>query len=126
MRSFSAAGAGCSSLRLARTTVAPRRTSSCAMANPMPVPPPVMMPMRPSNVFAGSIRTLSADLFGKIDRMRRTLLFGIVVSLAFACAREQAKPKPLSVPGEKLYTLKGTIVGRDAGDNTLRVDHLEI
>jgi hypothetical protein len=58
--------------------------------------------------------------------MRLPLIAGIIVSLAVACAKEQVKPKPLSVPGEKVYTLKGTVVGRDIGDNTLRVDHLEI
>ena len=31
--------------------------------------------------------------------------------------------KPLSEAGEKTYVLKGKIVGRDAGDNTLSVDH---
>jgi hypothetical protein len=37
-----AAGPMCSALRLAMTTVAPRRPSSRAVAAPMPVPPPVM------------------------------------------------------------------------------------
>src|SRR5512141_3214513 len=126
MRNFSAAGPRCSSLRLARTTVAPVRTSSWAMAKPIPVPPPVMMPTRPSKVFVGSIRPLSDELFCKIVRMRRIVALGMIVSLALACAKHESKPKPLSVPGEKLYTLKGTIVARDAGDNTLRVDPLEI
>ena len=32
----------------------------------------------------------------------------------------------MSEPGEKLYTLKGKIVARDAGDNTLSIDHESI
>ena len=45
-----------------------------------------------------------------------------VVLLALACAPEKAA-KPLSEPGESLYDVRGVVVGRDAGDNTLRVDH---
>src|SRR5882757_632217 len=37
------------------TTVAPSLASSRAMANPIPVPPPVMIPTRFSNVFSGSM-----------------------------------------------------------------------
>src|SRR5262245_52324048 len=48
------------------------------------------------------------------------------MALALACAKGQPAPTPLSEPGEKLYTVKGAIVGRDAADNTLRVDHEEI
>ena len=33
------------------------------------------------------------------------------------------KERPLSEPGEKLYTVRGVIVSRSASDNTLRVDH---
>ena len=59
--------------------------------------------------------------------MRRTAVVVVVLSLvAAACAKHESKPKPLSVPGEKVYTMKGVIVARDAGDNTLRVDHEEI
>lgn len=39
------------------------------------------------------------------------------------CTREPAARKPLSEPGEKLYALKGKILSRDSGDNTVRVDH---
>jgi protein SCO1/2 len=52
--------------------------------------------------------------------MRRALLLASLVLLSFACGKQQ---KPLSEPGEKLYTLKGTILSRDASDNSLRVDH---
>jgi len=52
--------------------------------------------------------------------MRRALLLATLVLLPFACTKPE---KPLSEPGEKLYTLKGTILSRDASDNSLRVDH---
>lgn len=59
--------------------------------------------------------------------MRRTAALCVIMSLVFAaCAKHETKPKPLSVPGEKVYALKGVIVSRDKGDNTLRVDHLEV
>lgn len=59
--------------------------------------------------------------------MRRVVaVFGMVTLLIAACAKHEPKAKPLSVPGEKLYTLDGTIVSRDAGDNTLRIDHKDI
>lgn len=40
--------------------------------------------------------------------------------LAAACAEPE---KPLSEPGEKIYPVHGRIVARDAGDNTVRLDH---
>jgi copper binding protein CusF len=59
--------------------------------------------------------------------MRRTLvLFVSILLLGAACAKHESKPKPLSVPGEKVYTLDGRILSRDAGDNTLRIDHKDI
>ena len=48
-----------------------------------------------------------------------------MLSFFLACEKE-SPPKPLSEPGEKLYDLRGRIVSRDAGDNTLRVDHERI
>jgi protein SCO1/2 len=53
--------------------------------------------------------------------MRRASLLLIVVA-ALACA-EKEKPKPVSEPGEKLYTVRGTILGRRATDNTVNMDH---
>jgi protein SCO1/2 len=44
----------------------------------------------------------------------------------FACAKAEPAQKPLSEPGETLYAVKGVVVGRDANDNTLRVDHEQI
>lgn len=52
--------------------------------------------------------------------MRRAVVLSTLALLLFTCAKHE---KPLSEPGEKLYTLKGTILSRDVSDNSLRVDH---
>jgi hypothetical protein len=54
--------------------------------------------------------------------MYRATLSLLVVALLFACA-DQEKAKPLSEPGEKLYTMRGVIVSRDVPGNSLNVDH---
>ena len=48
----------------------------------------------------------------------------IVVLFLFACTEE--KPKPLSEPGERLYTVRGIVLSRNSADNSLRLDHEEI
>lgn len=48
------------------------------------------------------------------------LLF--VAALAFACAGEKPS-KPLDVAGQKVYDMRGKVVGRTESDNTLRIDH---
>jgi len=56
--------------------------------------------------------------------MRRSAaLFLVIILVLAACGRHD---KPLSVPGEKLYTVEGRIVGRDVAGNLLRVDHKAI
>lgn len=52
----------------------------------------------------------------------RSRVWLALLLLGFACAKA-TPPKPLSEPGEKLYALKGKIVSRDAGENSLRIDH---
>lgn len=48
---------------------------------------------------------------------------GLLVMLAvLTCSPE----KPLSEAGEKVYDVKGRIVGRDSGDNTIALDHERI
>ncbi len=54
--------------------------------------------------------------------MRRAALLVLACAL-LACFDSERKPKPLSEPGEKLYSIRGKILARDAGDNTLRLDH---
>lgn len=52
--------------------------------------------------------------------MPRVALAFILLSL-LACADEQ--PKPLSEPGEKLYTVRGVILSRDTSANSVNLDH---
>jgi protein SCO1/2 len=63
---------------------------------------------------------------GGFQRMK-TLTFTLILALALSVACEKAKisnaDKPLSVPGEKIYALHGKIVGRDAAENSLTIDH---
>ncbi|HYI08331.1 MAG TPA: hypothetical protein VEK57_04615 [Thermoanaerobaculia bacterium] len=55
--------------------------------------------------------------------MRRLPVF-IALLLLIACAEETTSAsKPLSEPGEKLYTVHGVILSRDPVSNTLDVDH---
>ncbi len=59
--------------------------------------------------------------------MRRSAALAFFLSfLLLACGERSGKPKPLSVPGEKLYALEGKILGRDAASNLLRIDHKAI
>jgi len=46
----------------------------------------------------------------------------LLVVAVVACSRP-APPKPVSEPGEKVYALKGKIVSRDAGEQSVRVNH---
>ena len=53
----------------------------------------------------------------------KTLTFTLILALACGKAKISNADKPLSVPGEKTYTLAGKIVGRDAAENSLTIDH---
>jgi hypothetical protein len=53
----------------------------------------------------------------------KTLTFALLLALACGKAKVSNAGKPLSVPGEKTYTMAGKIVGRDASENSLKVDH---
>jgi protein SCO1/2 len=55
--------------------------------------------------------------------MRPAFALAAVLLLLVACSRTETTTKPLSERGEKLYSLKGKILGRDAADNSLRLDH---
>lgn len=48
----------------------------------------------------------------------------LLLAALLACSNEP--PKPVSEPGEKLYTVRGTILSRRADDNTVHMDHEEI
>ena len=54
--------------------------------------------------------------------MRSAPAIVATIMLLTSCA-EPAEKKPLSEQGEKVYTLKGKILARDGGDNTIRLDH---
>lgn len=59
--------------------------------------------------------------------MRRSHLLLLALLLSLACAKTNSNvTKPLSEKGEKVYTLKGTVLSRDTGDNSLRIDHQAI
>lgn len=49
----------------------------------------------------------------------------VLTFLLLACSPDPP-PKPLSEPGEKLYTVRGVILSRRASDNTVHMDHEEI
>ena len=53
--------------------------------------------------------------------MTRFSLLVLLVLTLTACSGEE--PKPLSEPGEKLYTVRGVILSREATSNTIHVDH---
>ena len=48
----------------------------------------------------------------------------LTLAVLLGCSEEPAKP--VSEPGEKLYTVRGTILSRRASDNTVHMDHEEI
>jgi len=59
---------------------------------------------------------------GGLQRMK-TLTFTLILALACGKAKISNADKPLSVPGEKTYAMAGKIVGRDASENSLTIDH---
>lgn len=54
----------------------------------------------------------------------RFLVLITMIVLAGCAGEEPAKP--LSEPGEKLYTVRGVILSREETSNTIHVDHEEI
>jgi Copper binding periplasmic protein CusF len=56
--------------------------------------------------------------------MRRSAALLLLVLALVAC--DARKAKPLTIKGEKLYTVDGKILGRNPADNSLRLDHKEI
>lgn len=58
--------------------------------------------------------------------MKRLSFCLLVLALLFACSADEAPSKPLSEPGEKLYTVRGVILSRDATRNSLNLDHERI
>lgn len=62
--------------------------------------------------------------------MKRIVIALAIAVLAACGGGEKASAsnaaKPASVAGEKIYPLEGKIVGRDAAENSLKLDHKEI
>ena len=56
--------------------------------------------------------------------MKHLLIALIAVSL-ITCGKSQTQ-KPVDVAGQKVYELRGKIVSRNRGENTLNIDHEEI
>jgi hypothetical protein len=54
----------------------------------------------------------------------KTLTFALI--LALACGKASNSDKPLSVPGEKIYTLEGEILDHDHEENALTIEHKAI
>jgi protein SCO1/2 len=52
-------------------------------------------------------------------KIARTLL---VAALVAGCMGRESE-KPVTEPGEKLYTVRGRILSRSATENTIRTDH---
>ncbi len=56
--------------------------------------------------------------------MKRLAFCLLVIALLFACSQGAEDPsKPLSEPGEKLYTVRGIVLSRDATRNSVNMDH---
>jgi Copper binding periplasmic protein CusF len=58
--------------------------------------------------------------------MKRLPFVFLALALLFACSGDENPSKPLSEPGEKLYTVRGVILSRDATRNSLNLDHERI
>lgn len=56
--------------------------------------------------------------------VKHVLIALLAVSL-ITCGKSQPQ-KPVDVAGQKVYDLRGKIVSRDRGENTLKIDHEEI
>ncbi|HEX8255528.1 MAG TPA: copper-binding protein [Thermoanaerobaculia bacterium] len=54
--------------------------------------------------------------------MKSAVALLLVVIALVACSDDDA-PKPVSEPGEKLYSVKGVILSRDADANSVFMDH---
>jgi protein SCO1/2 len=55
--------------------------------------------------------------------MRRALAVSLLSLVVLVACGKREEEKPTTVPGEKVYALKGKIVSRDKEAKTLDVDH---
>lgn len=50
----------------------------------------------------------------------------LLLTLTLLACSDKQPAKPVSEPGEKLYTVRGVILSRRASDNTVHMDHEEV
>jgi len=50
------------------------------------------------------------------------VLIALIAVLLITCGKSQPQ-KPVDVAGQKVYEMRGKIVSRDRGENTLKIDH---
>jgi protein SCO1/2 len=55
--------------------------------------------------------------------MRRVAAVSLLLAFSLLACAESEKPKPLSEPGEKLYTVRGVILSRNPGGSSVNMDH---
>lgn len=58
--------------------------------------------------------------------MVRAVVSALLVLLTLGACSQDEPPKPVSEAGETLYTVRGIILSRNAGANTVFMDHEEI
>lgn len=58
--------------------------------------------------------------------MKRVLSVAVVLAVCVLGGCSGDEPKPVSEAGEKLYTIRGVILSRNASANTIFMDHEEI
>ena len=68
---------------------------------------------------------MTDDGFYNPRHLKKIALLLIALFLV-ACGKSQTPAKPVDVPGQKVYELRGKILSRDRSDNTIKVDHEEI
>jgi protein SCO1/2 len=54
----------------------------------------------------------------------KNVVIALIAFSVIACGKSETKP--VDVAGQKTYELRGKIVSRDRGENTLKIDHEEV
>ena len=55
----------------------------------------------------------------------KTVVIAFIALSLLACGKSEPQ-KPVDVAGQKVYEMRGKIVSRNRGENTLNIDHEEI
>ena len=92
----------CFSFRLAITTVAPSCPNAEAVARPIPVPPPVMMPQTPPNSEVTSTASSQETPTPQLSAAPQVPIFGTGMSPAEAAFNQQMfVPPPAAIPPQQ-------------------------